>query len=578
MADIWDDAAAKGTATATPPPQQQSDQGDVWDQAAARPIPQPLDLGNKNTDQTPPNLADPSQAGAAISNIPAGFAKSAGQTVNTISKVLNKIPGVGETLAPSQGISTAEDLEKLPDPDTAEGVGQNLGAGAEQIGEFVLGDEAIKGLTLAQKYSAISAIHKALETSPKLSKAVDLGMQAMRQGTQIGAQQMLHGASPSEALQAAGIATVLGVPVGQIAYWGPETMDAIKAAQANKYFKTPADMLIRAVNPPEEVALSGAQADGAAKEYAKFDKELKSNLPYLIGTAQEQGKTPMGRRDLVDLAVDTSDKFNSLYQRDILQPVKDVTVLAKASIPNYQGAMDMNGTATLQQLDDRLDKINDMLYSSYERGKGGLPSEAAIGQASELTSEARGIRKLLYSELQNRVGDRLGVNVAEVRTRNGQLRDIADTMERRWQQARGKAAQPLGDSARSLYQRVEQSVVRAKRNVLGDPRDSDIRAGWKMLQERGDHGLPVSIQGPSVPPPTNAYAERTPGYRVNIPERGTDIVWEGSTPEEIAAQKAKIENRANTVKNAREQANLKVQQNKAAHGPNRGVPDATGEP
>jgi hypothetical protein len=555
-----------------------SDSGDVFDQAAQRPLPAPLNLGPSKDVQPPEvgihSLADPS----FLTSIPTGIAKSAGQTVNTISKGLNAIPGIGETLAPSQGIQAAESMESFgKDINTPEGLGEAAGAGLESLGEFILGDEALKGLTLGDKYNLVGKIHKALEMHPASQRAMELGIQAIRQGAVTGGVTAVHGASPSEALTAAGMATVLGVPVGQITHWTPEVMDAISAAQANKYVKTPADLLIRAVNPPEEVTLSGAEGEGAAREYAKFDKELKSNLPYIIGTAQEQGKTPMGRRDLTDLAVQTADKFNTLYQREILQPVKDVQVGAKAKIPNYKGAMDsMTGEATLQQLDDRLDKINDMLYKSYERGKGGLPSEAAIGEASELTSEARGIRKLLYSELQNRVGDRLGVNVAEVRTRNGQLRDVADTMERRWQQARAKANTPLGESARSIYQGVEQGAVRAKRAMLGDPRDGDIRAGWKMLQERGDHGLPVSIQGPSVPPHTNAFAERTPGY-VNIPARPTDIVWEGSTPKEIAAQKAKITGRADVVKGARQEAAKKIQQNKASHGP-RGVSDATGEP
>jgi hypothetical protein len=59
--------------------------------------------------------------------------------------------------------------------------------------------------------------------------------------------------------------------------------------------------------------------------------------------------------------------------------------------------------------------------------------------------------------------------------------------------------------------------------------------------------------------------DRTPSY-VNIPERPTDITWEKSTPEEIAAHKAKMQGRAEVVKNARQQAAEKIERNKAYHG------------
>jgi hypothetical protein len=570
MSDIWDDAATRLQTTTPQPPQPQSGDGDIWDQAASRPIPPPLNLGNKNTDQSPVNLSDPEQLGQAASGIPAGIGKALASTVHAAGQFgPTGTVGSAINLAHLQGLpeKTENPINTDINPNTPEGTGEALGAGLEGVGEFVLGDEALKGLTLGDKYLMVGKIHKALETAPKVQRALELGMQSMRQGAVAGGVALTHGATPSQALESAGVATLFGLPVGQITHWTPEVFDAVRMAQENKYVKTPADLLVRAVNPPEEVALSGAEGDAARNDYAKFDKELKSNLPYLIGTSQETGLEPKGRRDLIDLSMQTADKFHSLYQRDILAPVQDVEVMAKARIPNYQGAYNQDtGTATLRQLDTRLNDLNDMLFKNYERGKGGLPSEAAVGAETELRREASSIRKVLYGELQNRVGDRLGVNVAEIKTRNGQLRDVADTMERRWQQARGKAAIPLGDVAPTPYRAAEASLVRGKRALLGDPRDNDIRAGWQLLKDRGDTGLHVSLQGPSVPPPTNAFMPRTPGYKINIPERGTDIIWEGSTPEEISAQKTKVESRANVVKGAREQAAQKIERNKSYHG------------
>lgn len=593
--DIFDQAAARGpkpsAQSSTATLEASSDEGDVFDQAAARPIPPPLNLGpsKDNAPQPPLDLSNPDQLAQTVGSIPAGVKKALardtfnagrfGATGSFGSAINMAHPEFLQPQADEKGnkISTEDqnpvDVSEKP-TDTPEGAGEAFGGALTGIGEFVLADQTLQDLTIGDKYNLIGKIHKALETSPKLQRAMELGIQATRQGAAVGVQQTIQGATPGEALERAGVATLLGMPVGQIAHWTPELLDALEMAQQNKYVKTPADMLVRSINPPEEVSL-GRDPNVVQQEYAKFDKELKSNLPYIIGHVQDSGEVPIGRRSFVDALVNTSNKFRDAYTK-VLNPNKEVGVMV-SRVPGYSGAFDKDaGIVTLGQLDSRLNDINDIMMPAFDKGKGGLPSEAAVGSEVALRKEASAIRKTLYSELQTRGGDATGINVAETKARNGQLRDLADQAERQWQKARVKANTPLGDLAPTPYRAAEAGGVRAKRNLIGDPRDIETRSAWKLLEERGDHGLQVGAVGPEPPPATNAFVERTPGY-VNIPERPTDIVWENSTPEEIAAHREKLINRSNIVKNARAEANKQIQRNRASHGP-RGEPDATGEP
>jgi len=71
-----------------------------------------------------------------------GMGKSALQPVALISKGLNKIPGIGETLAPSSGVQ-AFDQGIQP-----QGMAEKVGAGVETAAEMALGEGAIKNALL----------------------------------------------------------------------------------------------------------------------------------------------------------------------------------------------------------------------------------------------------------------------------------------------------------------------------------------------------------------------------------------------------------------------------------------------
>jgi len=143
-------------------------------------------------------------AGRNISDVGAGAIKTAGQTVNTVSGLLNKIPGIGETLAPKQGVTAATQLEKPTN------TAQEIGGGLETIGEFMLGDEALKGITLGGKLMHAGKIAESLEQFPRLRKALEIGMNFVRHAATGDVQSLAHGQKALDAIKTGVVSGVVG--------------------------------------------------------------------------------------------------------------------------------------------------------------------------------------------------------------------------------------------------------------------------------------------------------------------------------------------------------------------------------
>lgn len=71
---------------------------------------------------------------------------------------------------------------------TAEKVGQ----GGENIAEFILGDAALKGVSLSEKLGMAQKVTSLAEKNPYIAKLLDIGMSAMRQGTVGAVQGVAH--------------------------------------------------------------------------------------------------------------------------------------------------------------------------------------------------------------------------------------------------------------------------------------------------------------------------------------------------------------------------------------------------
>jgi len=174
---------------------------------------------------TPVTQQDPL---AAIGGIPDTSAPLPSPQPGLLTRAANVIGEAGAGLVPGAVESTGETLQSLPyigkkiiSPEAmqaereyfkpgsaAEKAGQGIGAGMESILEFVLGDEALKGLAIADKVGIASKISKIAQDSPYIGALLRYGVTAARTGTVGGAEALAKGATPSQAA-ATGVATGL---------------------------------------------------------------------------------------------------------------------------------------------------------------------------------------------------------------------------------------------------------------------------------------------------------------------------------------------------------------------------------
>src|SRR5258708_32095460 len=115
------------------------------------------------------------RAGRSILDPATGFMKGVGETVNTLSGLISRV-------APS--IVRPQDANNLKGVYTATpGTLQPVGKVGETIAEFFLGDEALKGLSIAEKLGLASKVAKLAESNPIIARIVGHGLTAVRGGT-----------------------------------------------------------------------------------------------------------------------------------------------------------------------------------------------------------------------------------------------------------------------------------------------------------------------------------------------------------------------------------------------------------
>lgn len=75
------------------------------------------------------------------------------------------------------------------DDETQHGTAQNVGRGLETIGEFIMGDAALKGIAMSERLNLTAKILKTLEKSPRLAKALALGINVGKAGSQLSPEE-----------------------------------------------------------------------------------------------------------------------------------------------------------------------------------------------------------------------------------------------------------------------------------------------------------------------------------------------------------------------------------------------------
>lgn len=244
----------------------------------------------------------------AIADVGTGFVKGAGDTVSGISHLIHKIPVVGETLAPSAGISALDTL------DTSKNTAESVGKGLEGIAEFATGDEALSGLAkahkfvaLAQKYPSVAHVLNMASAHPWLAKIISEGVKGAVVG---GAEGTVKGAQKDQAVKGGVAGAETGGAVGAVLGAVTGAIPVIKNLKINPFRK--AMEAIQDITAPPKVA-------GEAVSQPMAQAGVQAAAP-TVGPSFRSGidfKTPLADAKALYKTVDDAAKtdFKALYDK-----------------------------------------------------------------------------------------------------------------------------------------------------------------------------------------------------------------------------------------------------------------------
>ena len=241
------------------------------------------------------------RAGRSIFDPAIGFVKGVGDTVNTLSGLISRV-------APS--VVRPQDVQNVKAVETAKpGTLQIPGKVGESVAEFFLGDEALKGLSVAERLGLATKVTKLAESNPMIAKIIGHGLAAVRGGVVTAGQQLAHGATPTDAATAGGIATGLGAGAGAAADIMPAIKTAINGGQstvseaiqdAAQTAADQAELRSAKIKATEPVRVHPPEIDPAVRDHARLnpfpgeDVKIKT-APGTPATETEAATNPTAR-------------------------------------------------------------------------------------------------------------------------------------------------------------------------------------------------------------------------------------------------------------------------------------------
>jgi hypothetical protein len=375
----------------------------------------------------------PTSDGSFLGNAYDGFNKAAASTSLGVEHALRAIPGVGPWMG-------AGGLDDLISSDTAtanqqtHGVGGAVGYGGESVGEFLLGDTALKGLAFSDKLLKTAKLAKAIEGSPRLAQVVQLGIKALRAGTVQGGIGL---ARTGDTTQAAEQGAVAGGLVGGLGAVSP-TIQYIRGALDLGGIQKPLQDGIRTiltdaatkadVPAPTAVSIRDAAQQVSDAVRAKASGLYQSLDEATGGQAQRFREAAKNVSDKLSEIVGLDDeKEAELLKRQAEIDTAHQAMLAKLQEKGFDPGTLARADATWKQQSALSD-----LSASIRQSTNGLRPELAQAGKAATTPEAVN-PKVLFTKV-NRLNDR------------------------------GRLAQAIGpDNANALLQHVDQAYVQAQK-------------------------------------------------------------------------------------------------------------------
>ena len=166
------------------------------------------DLNSPNIQWGKPGMAAPNEPATApakpdlmqgvkdISGVAAGIGEGLSGTLAGVTDLAHKIPlsplgplALADKLAGGKISSTLHGLASGSGENGAPTKPEEFGQDVETIGEFLLTDAALKGLSVADKLTQVSKVMKYIEKSPKLAQTLRLGINVGKAGIELGPEE-----------------------------------------------------------------------------------------------------------------------------------------------------------------------------------------------------------------------------------------------------------------------------------------------------------------------------------------------------------------------------------------------------
>ena len=290
-----------------------------------------------------------------------GAIEGAGQTIQSL-------PYIGKKIISPEAM--AAERSYFAPGSKAEAAGQVGGGVGEGVLEFVLGDEALKGLSIADKIGIASKIEKVAKESPYIGALLRHGVTAARNGTVGTAEALAKGATLPEALKSGAetglISGTLGA-AGELAETAPTTTEraAARTAQtgtAAAVAGTGANQALGPKKPGEtdqeelERRISGAvQGFMGAESLADSAPKIRQAAQDILENRQNVGAEKIANQDAISARkdikmaipstkstpyephdMDVADAYNESHHENV-EPIRSVKDLVDATDQSIKG-------------------------------------------------------------------------------------------------------------------------------------------------------------------------------------------------------------------------------------------------
>ena len=349
---------------------------------------------------------------------------------------------------------------------------QIAGKGIEGLGEWLLGDEALKGASLSERLLTSGKIAKTIESSPRLTAVVKAGIQALGRGAVIGGTQ---GALKSGGAPGATVGGAVAGAVGNVLIPG-------------------------AINTAKELPALFDTLKGVIKPCIIQDEFQNGIRGLLNDAAQEAGVAPSGASSIRDVANDVSTALQS-KAKAAYQALDDATggrvQRFSDSIKTVQQKLrNLNGIATPDDEGAWVEKLND-LQDAHEKAlqeaeAAGVP-RALLDQANAnyrqsmamsdlnraIRSSAEGLRPELASGANKPLPEK--VNTGKLFGRVNKLYDSGRLQDAIGDQRSGDLLRATNDAhaASQTAQNVRNLAGSAAKHIL---RPLYYGATWELLK------------------------------------------------------------------------------------------------